>query len=317
MQPIQYWQIRPQLVRETEEHYRDKIITQLTGKIALEKVKVVTFDGVAPYITTESVMDLLYFVNQKLLPGVFRGVGLEVGAGCGFFSALIARFTEVSKIYAVEISKPIVVNLLPEIVTIFAESNENKIIPCVGDFSFMEIPDGSIDFVFDFFSLHHSDDLDQTFREISRVLRPGGILICLDKARADYLTPNDLDSLLDTEYSAEFKKFMGIDPNVKWTRRMNGEREFRLKDWIGYGEQANLKLYSFVHLARAVSGNSVFRTIKNIISKLPVSIQKIMAKILGISGKRHANQLETKEVIFLPLLKLFPKEISFFSFVKN
>lgn len=317
MQPAQYWKIRPELVIETEAHYRDKIVSSLTSKNSLEKVKVVTFDGVAPNITVDSVMDLLYFVNTKLLPGVFRGVGLEVGAGCGFFSALVARFPGVSEIYAVEISKPIVDNLLPEIVTNFAMGNEKKVVPCVGDFSFMEIPDRSIDFVFDFFSLHHSDDLNQTFREINRVLKPGGFLICLDKARADYLTPDDLDKLLDTEYSTEFKKFMGADPNIKWTRRMNGEREFRLKDWVGYGEQADLKLHSFAHLARTVSGNPIFRISKTIISKLPIFIQKILARVIGVSGKKHANQLETKEVIFLPLLKLFPKEISFFSFIKK
>lgn len=317
MQPAQYWKIRPELVKETEAHYRDRIISFLVSKTPLEKVKAVTFDGVAPQITVESVMDLLHFVNRKLIPKVFKGVGLEVGAGCGFFSALIARFPEVSKIYAVEISKPIVANLLPEIASNFAAGNDRKIVPCVGDFSFMEIPDDSIDFVFDFFSLHHSDDLNQTFREINRVLKPGGFLVCLDKARADYLTPNDLDKLLDTEYPSEFKKFMGVDPNIKWTRRMNGEREFRLKDWVSYGEQANLKLHLFAHLARTVSSNPVFKIIKTMISRLPIPVQKNLSKIVGASGKKHANQLETKKVIFFPPLRIFPKEISFLSFIKK
>jgi len=316
MQPAQYWKIRPELVKETEAHYRDKIVSSLASKNSLEKVKILTFDGVAPNITVDAVMSLLNFVNTKLLSGVFKGTGLEVGAGCGFFSSLIVSFPKVSKMYALEISKPIVDNLLPEIVTNFAIGNENKVIPCVGDFSFMEIADNSVDFIFDFFSLHHSDELNQTFKEIHRVLKPEGFLVCLDKARANYLNEDDLNKLLDIEYSTEFKKFMSINPNIKWTRRMNGEREFRLKDWIGYGAQAGLKLHSFVHLARTVSGNPVFRIIKNIISKLPISIQKILTKAIRISGKKHANQLETKEVVFFPPLKIFSKEISFFCFKK-
>jgi SAM-dependent methyltransferase len=312
MQPIQYWKIREGLVAETESHYRDKITSRLQGKSSVEKVKIVTFDGVAPDITIEAVFSLLSFINKKLLPGVFKGVGVEVGAGCGFFSSLLAKIPEVDKIYSVEVSKPIVENLMPEITSTFAGGNEGKIIPCVGDFSHMNIEDTEVDFIFDFFSLHHSDDLNITFKEMARVLKPGGVIVCLDKARANSLSENDLNKLLDIEYDVDFKEFMGIDPTIKWTRRMNGEREFRLKDWFKYGEQANLKPHSFTHLARTASGNPIFRLIKTVISKLPVIAQKFINRLLGLSSRKHANQLETKDVVYFHPLRLFAKEISFF-----
>ena len=114
---IRYWDIRPEILSLAENHYRDNILPKLKNLSAFEKVKIITFDGVAPNITEESVFSFLSFINNKLRKNVFSGVGLEMGAGCGFFSSLISRFEGVNKIFAVEISKPIVEQFMPEIFT--------------------------------------------------------------------------------------------------------------------------------------------------------------------------------------------------------
>ncbi len=314
--PIQYWKVRSELASETEEHYRDKIVSKLAGQSPMKKVKIVTFDGVAPRITQEDTKSLLGFINLRLVPGVFTGTGLEVGAGTGFFSALLASMPQVKEIYAVEVSRPIVEGIMPEIARSFSEGNISKFKACVGDFSYMEVPDASVDFIFDFFSLHHSDDLFRTFSEMERVLRPGGKIICLDKARADRLSDADLESLLDKEYSADMKKFMGIDPGIKWTRRMNGEREFRLRDWQGFAEAAGLSLGFFSHVAMTRSPKKIYRYIKDVFSLLPIRLELILTKALGFSSRKHPNQLETKNLIFSPTINNFPKEISLMIFSK-
>ena len=51
-----------------------------------------------------------------------------------------------------------------------------------------------------------SDDFDRTFKEISRVLKPGGVLLCFDRAHPNYISSNQINDMLDIEYSSDYKK---------------------------------------------------------------------------------------------------------------
>lgn len=313
---IQFWPVRPELAELTEAHYRDHIISRIGNLSTIDKVRLVTFDGVAPHITFQTAYDLINYIQQNILDGGFCGTGVEVGAGSGFFTALLANLPEVEKVYAIEISKPIVEHLMPEVVAAYALEHARKVVPCVGDFSYLQLESESADFIFDFFSLHHSDDLTATFKEMARVLKPGGRIVCLDKARADKLTEKDLEALLDKEYTVESKKLMGIDSNQRWTRRMNGEREFRLKDWTSYAASAGLTRETFVHLARTASPNPIKRAAKELLSLLPVSLQTSCAKHFGLARGMHPNHLETSAIAYTATINKFPKEISVVVFRK-
>lgn len=302
------WSMGVDMANEMEAHYRSKLTPRVAGLGPWDVVERVTFDHVAPNLSVDKVDGLLEYVQKKVLRCEFAGEGFEVGAGCGFFCAMLARYPNVSRIHAVEACEPIVRELMPGVVAHFAPQEQSKVVGCVGDFNRLQLPDSGMDFAFDFYSLHHSDDLVGTLREIRRVLKPGGFLLCLDKARSDLMGKDDLERLLDQEYSEKAKANMGVDPSVRLTRRMNGEHEFRLKDWLEAFAAAGFSRAEHYHLAKTVSGNPAVAGLKRAVSLLPPKIQMALTGLRGNSG--NANNLETSHVLIAPEVNDFPKEIS-------
>jgi ubiquinone/menaquinone biosynthesis C-methylase UbiE len=304
------WKIEPVLKKEIDEHYRTNFALSIKNEPVISIVRKITFDGVAPNITIEDVKVFMDYVNETFLSKGIKGVGLEVGGGCGFFSALLASYQSVERIYSVEVCENIVRELMPKVTEEVAGEHKafEKVIGCVGDFDHIELPDASIDFVFDFYSLHHSSDIKKTFTEICRVLKPGGFIFCFDKTRANSLTDEGLKKLLDTEYSSETKKTMGLPPNVFHTRRMNGEKEYRLKDWQDAFLKAGFKAFRHYHVARIKDKGFFYGNIKISISLLPVSLQTRLTSLLSRGG--NGNNLEQSHKIYTPRVNNFPKEIS-------
>ncbi len=304
------WKIDPVLKKEIDEHYRTDFALSIKNEPVINIVKKITFDSVAPNITIEDVKIFMDYINETFLDRGIKGVGLEVGGGCGFFSALLATYASVEKVYSIEICENIVRELMPKVIEEVAGEHKvyEKVIGCVGDFDRLELPNASVDFVFDFYSLHHSSDIKKTFTEICRVLKHGGFIFCFDKTRANSLTDEGLEKLLDTEYSSETKISMGLPPNIFHTRRMNGEKEYRLKDWQNSFLTAGFKTFKHYHIARLSDTKSFTNLIKKTLSLLPVSIQTFFTKILSRDGNK--NNLEQSHKIYTKLVNNFPKEIS-------
>ena len=307
---IRKWHVDTVLKKEIDEHYRTRFAISIKNESIENIFKKITFDSVAPDITIDDVKIFIEYVNKVFLKNGIKGVGLEVGGGCGFFSALLATNPQVTKFYSVEVCENIVKELMPRVIAEVAKENNafDKVIGCVGDFDRLELPDNSVDFVFDFYSLHHSSDITKTFTEICRVLKPGGFIFCFDKTRANSLTDEGLEKLLDTEYSSETKILMGLSPNIFHTRRMNGEKEYRLKDWQDAFLTAGFKEFKHYHVARIKDKEFFSRKIKISISLLPISLQTRLASLLSRGGNR--NNLEQTNKIYTPLVNNFPKEIS-------
>ena len=304
------WKIDPVLKKEINEHYRTNFALAIKDEPVINIVKKITFDSVAPNITIEDVKAFVDYVNETFLSKGIKGIGLEVGGGCGFFSALLASYQSVDKIYSVEVCENIVRELMPKVIEEVADEQNafQKVIGCVGDFDRLELPDASVDFVFDFYSLHHSSDIKKTFTEICRVLKHGGLIFCFDKTRANSLTTEGLEKLLDTEYSSETKISMGLPADVVHTRRMNGEKEYRLKDWQSAFLGAGFKKFKHYHIARLSESKSLTNLIKKSLSLLPVSIQTFFTGILSRDGNK--NNLEQSHKIYTKFVNNFPKEIS-------
>ena len=304
------WKIDPTLKKEIDEHYRTRFALSIKDESVTDIVKKITFDSVAPNITIGDVRGFVDYVNRTFLGRGIRGVGLEVGGGCGFFSAVLATYPLVEKVYSVEICENIVRELMLKVVGEITQKNRafEKVIGCVGDFDYLELPDASVDFVFDFYSLHHSSDIQKTFTEICRVLKPGGFIFCFDKTRANSLTAEGLEKLLDTEYSPEVKVSMGLPSDVFHTRRMNGEKEYRLKDWQDAFLAAGFKSFKHYHIARLPETKSFTNLGKKLLSLLPISIQTFLTGILSRDGNK--NNLEQSHKIYTKLVNNFPKEIS-------
>lgn len=305
------WKINPELKKEIDRHYRTNFALSLKdcdSKIIMDKI---TFDSVAPNLTLENIEKFVDYVDKNFLNKKIKGVGLEVGAGPGFFSAIFAKNKDVKKVYAVEVCENIVKELMPKVTSFVSDkSSADKVVGCIGDFNNLELEDSSIDFVFDFYSLHHSDNLNQTLSEINRILKPGGVIFCFDKARGDYLTNEDLEKMLDKEYPAEAKKIMGVDPTVRLTRRMNGEKEFRLKDWKSNFIRSGFSKFEHYNVVRCASGNKVIKKIKEIFSLLSPKIQILFTAKLFKKENIGSNNLSNNNRVYTTLIDNFPKEIS-------
>ncbi len=301
------WPIGKKLKAELENHYRTSFALALKNKQPWEIVSRLTFDSVAPNLKPEEVYELFDWVNRRILNSKLRGIGLELGAGACFMSATMAINPAVEKIYAVEAVENIACQLGPKIIDYVLADRSDKVSICVGEFDRLDLPNQSIDFIFDFFSLHHSDNLSQTLNEAFRVLKPGGFIFCFDKARNNKLSIDALNHLLDKEYDWKSKILMGLPPDKPHTRRQNGEKEYRLKDWQQAFLSAGFDRLDHYHLAR-IAGGRMSRWLKTFVSWWPIERQ---TKITGpIYGGKSYNHLEMSNLVFCPKVNNFPKEIS-------
>lgn len=307
---IERWAIDPELAREAEENYRTAFTKRLADYSGIEIMRQLTFDGVVPRITPEEVGALLSWISTNILPRSLRGVGIEVGSGPLVFSSILARSPVISLMYGVEVCAPLVEELAPIVARDLLGTDSDKLVGVVGSFDAMALPDSSVDFVFDFYSLHHALDVKKTFQEIGRVLKPGGVLLMLDKARPDEYTDGDLDTLLDQEYSESYKAQFGIPIHEKLTRRMNGEREYRLSDWRKAMHAGDMEMIRFYNLQQTSGGSLLVRLYKRCMSWLPLAIQVAITRRVAHTAKRHAFALDTKQRIFSSYANPFRKEMS-------
>ena len=115
-------------------------------------------------------------VIGKLRKALGRPIGtfdraLEIGAGTGYFSLNLLQSGIVGTAVATDISQGMLDRLEAsardlglEVETVCSEAER------------LPFPDDSFDLVFGHAILHHLPDLDASFREFRRVLRPGGVL---------------------------------------------------------------------------------------------------------------------------------------------
>ncbi len=306
---ILHWPLDPILAKEMNEHYKARKAAGFVGRGAHAISHEFTFDEEAPALTFDECEAFLHWVERSFLPASLHGVGVEMGAGAGTWSAIIARAPAVEKIYALDACEPIVA-LAREVVPALAPGSEGKVIPVVGDFDRLALPDASLDFAFDFFSLHHSTDIGKTFHELARAMRPGGVVLGFDKARPDYLTEEELEALLEVGYPPEFKVKMGVAPEILHTRRMNGEREYRLKDWRGAFLSAGFSHFEHFNIARTVSGNPLIAHGKALFAMLPPRLQTHLTRFFVSPEKRGGPNISSDHRVYSTLGRHFPKEIS-------
>ncbi len=288
---IQYWPVNPVLKKEAEENYRTRFALSLQNKNALSIMWELTFDGAAPKMTVDKIEALFDYVERHFLKKPIAGVGVEVGAGPLTFSSILAKRPAIQKMYGIEICQPVIEKLFPKVARYILGEQSDKVIGVVGSFDEIQLPDDSIDFIFDFFSLHHSLDINVTLKECHRILKPGGFIFCFDKARPNHYSQSDLDELLDTQYGPDYHRHFDID----WQRAFLG---------------AGFSKFQDAYLAKTLSNSLVTRTIKNTISFLPPRLQQPIQAVLPKPKFNHKFILADHNRVFVPFINHFPKEIS-------
>ncbi|GAA5507337.1 class I SAM-dependent methyltransferase [Novipirellula caenicola] len=272
------WPIEAELEAAVKVSYRNQLATQL----AHESAEVISRRYV--YMTDAAMSELVDLVEQKLLKQPLHGYGIELGSGCALLAAVAAKRENVKAVLGLEVCENF--DVLIEIVAASVLGDDAaKVIPVIGSFDDLKIPDNSLDFAVEHDSLHHSDDLPRSMTECARVLKPGGVLICFDRCHPNSVTDDDVNALLDHVYSTSFLKANGYPTDIVLTRRDNGEHEYRLFEWQAAAKAAAL---DFTHHCEFHKRITFKKAAKGLLSLLPKPIgKKLGAKKNTDIGATH------------------------------
>ena len=143
---------------------------------------------------------------------------LDIGTGAGHTALALAP-----RVASVVLTDP-VLGMLTTARRLFAEAGVRnaEFVEAVAER--LPFPDASFDIVTTRLAAHHFDDVALAFREMARVLRPGGILIFVDS-----LAPDDMES---AAYQDE----------VERRRDPTHRRIYTQREWIAFCEEAGLRV---------------------------------------------------------------------------
>jgi SAM-dependent methyltransferase len=263
-QPIR-WPLPPALEHSPKVAYRNDHAKGLARCNAPE------IAGNYVYLTLPDMRRLVALAHRHVLSEPLYGAGIELGAGCGLLSSVVAEDPAVRQVLALEVCEQAAGLIIPQVAEWVLGSYAQKVVPVVGSFDDLQLPDGTLDFVVEIDALHHSDDLTATLRECARVLKPGGRILCFDRCHPDAVTDREVDEMLSVVYSREFLIANHYPPGAVLTRRDNGEHEYRLYEWKAAFQAAGLRLTAMASFESAISPRAA---LKGMLSLLPRSVRR-------------------------------------------
>lgn len=219
------------------------------------------------YLSAKDVAQLIRIV-EDFHGDIFKGVGVELGAGVGIFSAIVSQIKSVDKIYALELVPNIVKKIQKRVFKKYG--NPAKLVSTLGSFDDIKLKTSSCDFIIEYDSLHHSFDLQKTLNEAYRILKPGGVLIAIDRVQSNMMGDHLKKRLLEYEYSEDWLIENNYDASIRLTREMNGEHEIRENEWIESFEKAgfcSVKVTKMVRPSFKLYLYSVLTMIPDLIKK--------------------------------------------------
>lgn len=222
-------------------------------------------------------MEMLWqSAERNLLDGPVSGTGIDLGAGLGILAAVVATRDAVDTVLAVEVCPEFVRAVIPRAASEVLADRAAKVVPVLGTFDDLRIPDGSVDFAVEIDSLHHADDLDAAVRECARVLRPGGTLVCFDRVQPDDMSDAMRERLLNRVYTDEWIATNGYPPGIQMTRRDNGEHEIRASEWRATFERHGMRFARSLQFTAPVGARTAA---KSAISALPGPIRRRIVEL--------------------------------------
>jgi SAM-dependent methyltransferase len=256
-----YWPMSPIIHTEAMERMDNRAqveMNEVSGGIDIADVH---GQAVKHYPTFERLMlGAAGFLKQIGRP--LHGRGADLGSGTGVGACIAAKLPGVDEVYAVECSELFVKDVMPAVFDKFACPGQ-KIQRVVGDFNALHLEDESLDFLVEIDSYHHSEDLALSARESWRVLKPGGMVMAIDRAWPDHYQQAELDAMFDREFSPTLKRKYGIPEQVPFTRRDWGEHEYTLKQWEQVFGQNGFEAITFLQRRAYIRGANF------VLTKLP------------------------------------------------
>jgi len=204
--------------------------------------------GLPPLQILKSLIEQLD--DAHLIPDL-HGLGIELGAGLALLSiVLLERDTkrQIDGILALEAVKPFVERGIQKAGAEILGERKGSLLPCFGIFESIPVADETFDFALQIESLHHAEDLGVAVKELSRILKIGGVVFSLDRSWISSTKREVLDQLLNHEYSKEWLAAKHFPLGNRFTRRDNGEHEYTDQHWIETFRDNGLVLKRIVHL---------------------------------------------------------------------
>jgi ubiquinone/menaquinone biosynthesis C-methylase UbiE len=262
------WRVPAELTSSPAVAYRNRFAIEL----ARRELEELTLSYV--YMTPTDMKRLVSCASSQF--GLqLGGHGLELGAGCGLMSAVVASEPRVKSMLALEICEEMAKRVIPKVADGVLGSSASKVVPVWGSFDDLELKDSSLDFIVEIDSLHHSDDLRTTLRECFRVLKPGGLVLCFDRCHPDTLSNEEVDRMLNQLYSKEFLIKNCYPEDAVLTRRENGEHEYRFFEWKQAFAGAGFKLAGVRRFVKAVE---LRHAVKGTLGMLPRAVRRRLYK---------------------------------------
>jgi SAM-dependent methyltransferase len=225
----EYWPMTPLLHTEAMERMDTRAQVEMKEVEGGIDIADVHGQAIKNYPVFERLMGgAASFLKQIGRP--LQGRGADLGSGTGVGACIAANMPAVQQVYAVECSELFVKDVMPAVFEKFSGPAE-KIQRVVGDFNALHVEDESLDFLVEIDSYHHSEDLDSSARESYRVLKPGGVILAVDRAWPDSTPQAELEAMLDREFNPALKRKYGIPEELPFTRRNWGEHEYTIKQW--------------------------------------------------------------------------------------
>ena len=171
------------------------------------------------------------------------GKGIDLGGGPGVLTSFFAMQEWVDEITCCEIVENCIKDCHPIVFNkLLTTQEKEKVVSVWGSFDEIAYPDDTLDFAVFYDAMHHSNDPTVTLKEVHRALKPGGFVIILDRFHNDSTSDEEIERLLNIQYSEEFLRMNFLDPKKILTRRMNGEHEYRYSEWLAFFGQAGFAL---------------------------------------------------------------------------
>lgn len=232
------WGRPAELIASPEYRGNDQLAAVAAGSGLADIVEKYT------YVWPSQIKDLLQI--EPVVWESFRGDGIDLGGGVGCVTSAIVQSPLVSSVLCLELVENAVRLCQPIVFSELDQTQRAKVSSVLGDFDHLEVENATFDFAVMWDSLHHSADPVVTLREARRVLKPGGRLVIIDRVHDDAVPDEEIERMLDVEYSVEFKRSNFMDENQVLTRRMNGEHEWRFQEMRSFIVESGLRIIDMV-----------------------------------------------------------------------
>jgi ubiquinone/menaquinone biosynthesis C-methylase UbiE len=211
---------------------------KLNNRIALEVSKK-GFDEISKkytHICLESIKAILALIPNSV--NRLQGAGIDLGGGVGSVSSAVAGSQSVEEIICLEVTENCVKHCHEIVISSILGKSSYKVRSVIGDFNKIKLKNSVLDFAIAWDAMHHSLDVVDTLKEVKRVLKDDGCLLIIDRAHDNSILDEEIERMLNIQYSKEFMIDNFLPEGKVLMRRQNGEHEYRFDQWNEFFEQA-------------------------------------------------------------------------------